>query len=342
MVEILSGIVLVLLVMAATWWLSGFDTGLSGDDTRIDYLRRGLRCGFTWLLMVLLLLLPGSAAMVPVVALVGGILALVWGWCVGECVARGFHVIIGMASSNREFDPRQHTRNLEMLAILLREGRRAEALELAETLKASGDANVLAVETLLERAGIPQESAKKIAPLAEADRLHLQGKFDEAETILKSLLAQNPSNADAALMLMRLYVQDFRRSDKAMEVLRSLEKQPHASVSHIEYAMRSIQEWGRVKIVHRAETLPESVDELIAAGYLGTAIETVERETQEQPKNFDAQLKLAEIYAMNSDDLQRAEKIVKKIETSRVFNDEQIERAKAKLAGWREAKAAAK
>ena len=37
--------------------------------------------------------------------------------------------------------------------------------------------------------------------------------------ILNSLLAQNPRNLDAAMMLMRLYAQDLHRPEKAEEVL---------------------------------------------------------------------------------------------------------------------------
>lgn len=341
MLEILSGITLVLVIMAGTWWLSSFDTGLSGDDTPGDYFRRGLRCLVSWVLILIFVLLPASTISAPVIALLGLLLAATFGWCLGEVIARGFQILLGTATSKRELDPHEHTRGLDELAALLRDGKREEALRLAETLKTTGNANILAVETLLERAGIPQERSKKLTPLAEADRLHLQGKSAEAEAILKSLLAEKTDDVDAALMLMRIYVQDFRRPDKATEVLRALEKQPHVSASHLVYAARSIQEWGKVKIEHRAEALPESVDELLAAGYLGTAIEMVEREVQEQPNNFDAQLRLAGIHALNSHDIHRAEKIIKKIEMNQVFSPEQVEMAKAKLAAWRVVKAAA-
>src|ERR1700722_3725681 len=119
MIEILSGIVLVLTVMAATWWLSGYDLRLTGDNTAGDYLRRGIRCAFTWLLLVILLLLPASAAMVPVVAFFGALLALTWGWCLAEFVARSFQTLVGMNSSDRKYDPLEHTRKLDELATLL-------------------------------------------------------------------------------------------------------------------------------------------------------------------------------------------------------------------------------
>src|SRR5208282_3396353 len=123
----------------------------------------------------------------------------------------------------RTFDADKSARDLERVADLLKSGRHEEAAQLCEALKKSGDANILVLETMLARAGIPQERFEKSKPLGEAHRLRSEGKFDEAETVLKSLLAKNPSNVDAALMLMRFYVQDLRRSDKAVEVLRSLE-----------------------------------------------------------------------------------------------------------------------
>ena len=334
MLQILSSIALVLLIMAGTWWLSGYDTRLSGDDTRSDYFRRGFRCGLTWLLLVILLLLPAEEAMVPVVVFFGGLLAITWGWCLGEFFSHGLHILTGALGSDRDYDPHEHIRNLDQLATLLREGKRDEALQLAEALKTTGDANVLAVETLLERAGIPQERSQKLTPLAEARRFHAEGKFNEAEAILKSLLAENPSNVDAALMLMRVYVQDFHQNDKAMEVLRKLEKQPHISRNHVEYASRSIHDWGRKKVAPQAEAVPETIEGLIAAGYLGTAIEILERSSKEQPDDFETQLKLAETYGLNSADIKRAEKIVGKIEKNPAFTPEQARLAKAKLAEW--------
>ncbi len=317
-----------------TWWLSGYDSNLSGDNARKDQIRRGIRCGFTFFLLLILLALPGKITSLPIVFGVVALLALTWAWCIAELFSHGFQVFTGATGTTREFDPHESVRNMERVAELLRHGQREEALELAETLKASDGANILALETLLERAGIPQESSQKLPPLAEAHRFHVEGKFDDAEAILKSLLAENPSNVDAALMLMRIYAQDFRRSDKAMEVLRRLEKQPHISNSHIEYASRSIQEWGRKKVAPAAEILPESPEELVAAGYLGTAIEMVERAAADEPGNFDAQLKVAEIYALRAGDIHRTEKIVKKIGENPAFSAEQIEIAQTRLREW--------
>ena len=57
--------------------------------------------------------------------------------------------------------------------------------------------------------------------------------------------------------------------------------QPHIPAGHIDYAQRSIHDWGREKRAPEVVALPESVDELLACGYLGTAIEVIERKVKE-------------------------------------------------------------
>ncbi|HUZ08096.1 MAG TPA: tetratricopeptide repeat protein [Candidatus Paceibacterota bacterium] len=330
-------IILLSAAAAIAWWLSGFDSRLTGESVKADLLRRGIRCGLALFLLAILFSLPYSIASAPPMLLIVGLLALIWTGCVTELGARGFHRLVD-PEDKREFDPHQSARNMDMVASLLKSGRHEEAAQLCAALKKSGDANILVLETLLARCGIQFENDRKPKPLTEAYRLRSEGKYDEAAAILNSLLAENPSNVDAALMLMRLYVQDLRRSDKAAEVLRGLEKQPHIPPGHIDYARRSIQDWGRPKRAPAAEVLPESVDELLACGYLGTAIEILERTVREQPQDFDAWLKLAEAQGLHSGNIHRAEKIVKKIERSPGFSAEQIRTAKVKLKEWREAK----
>ena len=227
---------------------------------------------------------------------------------------------------------------MDMVASLLKRGQNEEAAQLCASLKESGDANILVLETLLARSGIHFENDRKPKPLTEAYNMRSQGKFDEAVEVLNSMLAENPSNVDAALMLMRLYAQDLKRSDKAGEVLRALEKQPHIPPGHIDYAQRSIQDWGRPKRAPEIEVLPESVDELLACGYLGTAIEILERKVKEQPNDFDSWLKLAEAHGLYSANIPRAEKMIQKIELNGSFSAKQIQIAKVKLKEWREAK----
>jgi tetratricopeptide (TPR) repeat protein len=322
---------------AALWWVSGFDPRVMGENKRADLIRRGIRCGLTLLLLAMLFSLPRSILAAPWLFLIVGMLTLVWAGCLTEMGARCFHHLID-PEDRREFDPKQSDQNLDTVASLLKSGRHEEAAQLCERLKKSGDANILVLETMLARAGIRQEEFTAPRPLVEAHQLRSEGKFDEAETVLKSLLAENPSNLDAGLMLMRLYVQDLRRSDKAAEVLRSLESQPHIPSAHLEFARRSIHEWGRRKTKPADDVPPESVDELLAAGHLGTAVETLEQKLAAQPDDFDLWLKLAEAHGLHSGNLHRAEKIVWKIESHSAFSPEQIALAKARLAEWRAAK----
>jgi predicted Zn-dependent protease len=143
---------------------------------------------------------------------------------------------------------------------------------------------------------------------------------------------------DAALMLIRLYAQDMRRSDKAYEVLRAIEKQPNIPSAHIEFASRSINEWRNPKKKVVVEVQPESIDELIAHGYFGTAIEILEQKTKEQPQDFNLWMKLAETHGQHCGNINRAEKIIQQIKTNSAFSPEQIEHAETKLKAWREAR----
>jgi tetratricopeptide (TPR) repeat protein len=324
----------------ALWWLSGFDSKVTGENRKGDLRRRVVRCAATVLLVGIFFepnAVHAGCIFIPLILIVPPVIGVLWAGCIGELFSGGFHRLVDHADS-REYDPNQGARDLDRVASLLKSGRHEEAAQLCETLKQSGDANILVLETMLARAGIQQESFKKSKPLAEAHQLRSEGKFAEAETILKSLLAENPANVDAALMLMRLYVRDLRRSDKATEVLRSLGKQPHIPSAHLEYARRSIVEWGQSKSAPAAAALPESVDELLASGHLGTAIEILERKIKEQPGDFDLWLKLAEAHGLHSGNLHRAKKIVQQIEGNRGFSPEQIQIAKARFEEWREAK----
>ena len=140
-------------------------------------------------------------------------------------------------------------------------------------------------------------------------------------------------------MLMRLYARDMNRGDKACEVLQSLERQPQVARDHIEFARRSINEWSHPGAKEEiAEARPESVDELLAKGYFGTAIEILEQKIRQQPADFDSWLKLAETHACHCGHIKQAEKIVQRIEANPAFSSEQTQLAGTKLKEWREAK----
>jgi tetratricopeptide (TPR) repeat protein len=323
------------LVGLAFWWLSGYDAKVTGGNKKQDLIRRAARCGITLLLAGWLLVLPGALPFIPMLLVIGGMLALIWAGCIAELFARWFHHLVDPADE-REFDPDKGLRELDRIASLVHSGRREEAIQLSQRLRESGEVNVLVLETRLEHLGIKLESVQKPKPLTDAYQLRMQGRFQEAESILKPLLAEDPRNVDAAMMLMRIYAQDLRQPNQAKTILEALEKQSHVSSAHLEFARRSIEEWSQAKPrPEKVDAPPESIDELLAQGYFGTAIEILEQKIEEQPQDFDLRLKLAEVYIRHCGDVDRAGKIVREIETRPGFTPEQGQNARTKLEEWR-------
>ena len=205
---------------------------------------------------------------------------------------------------------------LDGIAELIRTGKTAEAIRVCKTLKASGEVNVATLELVLEHLGLPQEKARTVKPLAEADRLRSAGKFSEAELILHSLLLKNPGDLEAAMLLIRLYAQDMHQPMSAGLVLATLEKQPRIAPAHLEFARRSIEEWSHPRSpAEPVEPAPTgSIDELLAQRYIGTAIETLQEQIKAQPRDFELQMKLVEVQVVHCKNLPVAEKIVKQME----------------------------
>ena len=147
MIKILTVMIthFVVLVFAglACWWLSGYDAKVTGGNPRQDLIRRAARCGITLFLVGMLLGLPGALQVMPMLLLIGGMLALTWAGCLAELFARWFHHLVDPAD-RREFDPNQGLRDLDMIASLVKNGRREEAIQLCQMLKESGDVSVLA------------------------------------------------------------------------------------------------------------------------------------------------------------------------------------------------------
>jgi hypothetical protein len=228
-----------------SWWLSGFDSRLTGGEG--DNVRRGIRCGISLLIVEVAFCslwryykyedrvagLRYLAMLVP--------LALVWVGCISEALAQGFNRLID-PEDKREYDPKRGVRELDAVGELVRRGQKKEAIQLCRELMQRSEENRTALELTLHHLDVPVEQVKESKPLAEARGLRLEGNFKGAEAILKSLLRAEPSNVDAAMLLMRLYTQDLRQKGKAIEVLQSLEKQRYVSRSYIEFARRSIEE----------------------------------------------------------------------------------------------------
>ena len=215
-----ANIVILALATLASWWLSGYDAKLTGENEIADRWRRGIRCGITLLLVEVAIWNlwryahsndVAAGALYLAIAL---LLGLTWIGCLSGMLAHGFHWLFD-PSDHRELDSEKNRRDMDAIARLIQSGHKEAAIQLCQRLKESGDASVLAMDTMLEHLGVGQNSVQEPKPLNEASRLRLAGKFAEAETILKSLLVENPANVDAALMLTRLYAQDMCRMDLA-------------------------------------------------------------------------------------------------------------------------------
>ena len=319
-------------VAGGAWWLTGYDSHLARDGRRSDFWRRFLRIIATLFLVEIMIAVP------PTIIVLGVFVGALWASCLAELVTRwgrrfldpGFH-------DHRPLDLGKSRRYMDTIAHLIHHGRRDEAVKLCQQLKQSGEVEPATIEMTLGFLGVKPERAELSKPFAEIAQLRAQGKFAEAESLLKSLLAKKPEDLAAAMTLVRLYAEDWRQPAKAHEILRKLEKQPHVSAEHIEFARRSIDQWSRPKpekIITSART--ESVEELLAQGFYGTAIERLEQKTAEQPQNFEAWLKLAEAYGRHAGNVHRAEKIVRQMEANPAFSAAQILTAKTQLKAWRE------
>src|ERR1039458_8881348 len=122
--------IILLSVSAATaWWLSGFDSRVTGENKKADLIRRGIRCGLTILLLAILVSLPYSIASAPPMFLIAGLMAVTWAGCLTELGARCFHRLVD-PEDKREFDPHQSTRNLDMVASLDRKSTRLNSSHL--------------------------------------------------------------------------------------------------------------------------------------------------------------------------------------------------------------------
>jgi hypothetical protein len=330
-------------VALGVWWLTGIDKTAGGESQHDQYLARAIRCVLVLFLMAILLWVAESDvgyAGVPLLMIIPVSIALLLRSSVSEFFTHGFlRFVDPMLHDDRPMDTGKSRRYLDTIGHLIRTGRRDEAIKLCEELKQSGEVDIMTLEMTLEFLGVKQERTRNRTPVHEAAQLRARGKFTEAEQSLKSLLVKNPRNLDAAMMLVRLYAQDLHEPGKAHEVLRALEQQPHVPADHIEFARRSMVEWNRPAPPPKlASAPPESVDELLAAKYFGTAIEVLEQKIKEQPQDFDLWLKLAEVHASNCGDIKRAEKIIEQMKNSFAFDAGQIQAATRRLGEWRAAR----
>lgn len=345
---------------AFAWWLSGYDSKLTGNNHSADNARRTTRVVITVPLVGIGVLAAwyGGGAGGVLDLFIALVLAIIWTGCAAEFAARSFHRMVD-PEDDRAFNPQQVGRELDRLAALVRAGRHDEAIALCKKLKTDGDASADAIDTMLfhlyTEVHAP-DRAPTSPPLLEAHALCGRGKFAEAETKLQALLQRDPHHLGAALLLMRIYARDLRQPEKADALLRGVARHPHVPPAFIDHTRRSLQELSgavprREKTDQGVESLlvgrataasaenivapaDVSVGQLLARGHLATAIEILESQLRAQPDHFEHWLKFAEAHARHCGDVKRAGKIVAQIEANPAFNAEQKQLARTKLKEW--------
>jgi hypothetical protein len=343
-----------------TWWLSGYDGQVTGENYVKDIRRRAVRCGATLLIEIIGVGAAtggGRFGGFVLIALVVP-LSILWTGCVSELLARGFHALVD-PSDSREFNPKQLTRELDRLAQLVQQSRNQEAIDLCARLKKSAEGSALALDATLFRVyeGLLAGSLFATPLLIEAQKAYDAGHCLLAESRLLQVLKGTPGNLKAGMLLMRLYARNLHNLGKAQAVLRSFEEQAETPPGFIEYARQQIkksldpasehpqttQGIESVLVQNNEAKPPEeiidpktaSVPELLKAGHLGTAIERLEIGIKAQPRDFDLRLQLAEAYGRYCCNISRASDIVAKIEADPTFRPDQVRKAKARLQEWR-------
>ncbi len=278
--KILLNIVVLAIVAAGSWWLTGIDKTSGGESKRGHHFTRALRCLAVVVLSAAFMGSVGANGFgyggIPVLIIIPMSIAIVLRSSLSELFAGGFLRMVDPALyDDRQLDPKKARRYQDAIAHLIHNGRREEAIKLCEELKQSGEVDVVTLENTLEFLGVKQERAPAAKPLVVAGRLRTERKFVEAEQLLQSLLVKNPADDAAAIMLMRLYAQDLRQPDRAHQVLHALKKQPHVPAGNLEFARHSIAEWSRPQppSLPVTDTPPkaETVDDFLAQDGFGTA-----------------------------------------------------------------------
>src|SRR5208282_5355996 len=116
---ILANLVVLATAACVSWWLSGYDPGVTGHNEKVDSLRRSIRCGITLFLVEAAFYClwqyrqsddPATGIAYLVFALP---LTLVWSGCVSELFAHGFRRMID-PEDDREFDPQKGLREMDV------------------------------------------------------------------------------------------------------------------------------------------------------------------------------------------------------------------------------------
>lgn len=343
---ILINLGILAVIAAGAWWVTGLDKSVSGESKRGHHLTRGLRTGVIVLLASIFLWFLEQPDLgyggVPILIIIPLCMGLVLRSALSEMFAGGFLGLLDPTlHDHRQFDPHVAQRYQDTIARLIHTGRHDEAIKLCEELKKSGEVPLVTLENTLEFLGVKQSHPSAARPLLEASRMRAAGDYEGAERLLRSLLYQNPADEGAALMLIRVYAQDLREPELARKVLDEFAQQPRVSAGHVEFARRSLDEWLNPSPLTTEQPIDppavesQSIDELLAQGSLGTAVERLLAQIREEPRNLRLRLRLAEVYAVNCENLVKAEKIIFQIIHSPGVSADITSYAQARLEEWR-------
>lgn len=256
----------VLIVTALlSWWISGYDPKLTGENDSEDIIRRVIRCGVTLILMAgglaETMFNPNFAGFTAIA--VAGPMVFLWINCLSEALADIFHKLIDNPSHSPDSDPKKVASDLDRLAMLATQGRTGEALRLCAELLKKDEGSRLAIETMCFRLYgqmFDDESIYLHRPLAEIRQLCEHSKFEEAESRLVRIVNGRRENLPAVFLLVRLYVQNLQQPDKAGALILSLEQKSKLPPMFAAYANERIRDW----LTSSGEKSEEGIESLLA------------------------------------------------------------------------------
>jgi len=249
-------VITLLITLTVAWWLSRYDTAVTGENKAADLKRRALRCGVT---LVLVALAVGCGGFAYIAAAV--LLAVVWAGCLSEISARGFHGLID-STDTREFDPGKTDRELDRLASLVRTGQKEEASQLCAQLLKSGEVSALAMEAVLARMSHQEgKSAEGIESLlvgrspseppetkgdsdaASVPELLSKGYFGTAIELLEGQLKARPDDFELWLKLTEAHGRYCGNFGHAGQIITKMQANPAFTPEQIQIAKAKLQEW---------------------------------------------------------------------------------------------------
>jgi hypothetical protein len=203
--------------------------------------------------------------------------------------------------------------------------------------------------------------ARSSTHLTEAHDLRIAGKPKAAAACLRSALWKKPDDLTAVFQLVLLLARDMRDFEGAEGVVNAVAKRPFTPPAFVDYARATIQEQRKLPtpVLMEPEEAPDLegeaapdaasepsdpaskdqlVDELLAEGKLGSAVERLQLCLEKYPTDLDGWMKLAHVYFNVCDQRKTAEKLIAGLHTKPYFTPEQKADAEALLRQWRAAR----